>query len=229
VVTAQHALERCESSCRELDCELLWYVERSRALLRINQGDTADARAALRKLHCRARSDTAIAGAELFSMYDQTLDPGGGDLQADWQSAFAPDAYDPPNIWAMKVRALTAAGSLDEARSALALVPAEQLVRLPCDREYLGTLGALTRVALTLGAEDYARVLYDLLTPYPEYFAVNLSFFCEGSVSQLLGMLARSFGEVERARQHFEAAIAASEKAGLKASAADAQLELDRC
>jgi hypothetical protein len=107
------------------------------------------------------------------------------------------------------------------------LVPAERLTHLPCDREYLGTLGALARAAVSLNAEDYVRVLYELLSPYPEHFAVSLALLCEGSVSHLLGLLARNSGERERARRHFEVAASASKRAGLPACASEAQTELN--
>lgn len=113
------------------------------------------------------------------------------------------------------------------AAPALSRVPADRLRDLPCDRDYLGTLGALTRATLQLRALDYARVLYELLLPYSDYFALNISFVCEGSVSHLLGLLARSFGDLTRARQHFHAAIHASEKADLWGCAADSQRELE--
>jgi hypothetical protein len=109
------------------------------------------------------------------------------------------------------------------------MVPAEQLARLPCDREYLGTLGALARAALKLQAPDYVLALYKLLLPYPEHFAVNVSFLCEGSVSQLLGMLARSLGDRASARRQLELAVALSEQSGLLKCSAEAQLELCSC
>jgi len=129
----------------------------------------------------------------------------------------------------MKVRALAAAGARDEASPALAAESPAALRRLPCDRDYLGTLGALARASLILQATDYARVLYELLSPYPEDFAVNLAFVCEGSVSQMLGMLARILGERSQARQHLKMAVALSEQAGLATCAADARLELELC
>jgi len=227
VATAARALARCEACCREHDVELLWHVERFAALLRINQGDAVDGRDALLKLHRRAQRDDSIVGTELFCAYDRCVVLRAEPLRSSSLLALAPDAHDPPNLWALKVRSLAASGAVDEARSALARVAPERLARLPCDREYLGTLGALTRAALQLGALDYARVLYELLTPYPRYFAVNLAFYCEGSVSQLLGMLACKLGERKSARQHLEPAIRVSEKAGLWTCAADAQLQLE--
>jgi len=140
------------------------------------------------------RATTRLLGAEMFCAYDRSVVLLSDDEQPDWQPALAPSAYDRPNIWALKLRALAARGALDEAHRGLSLVSAARLACLPCDREYLGTLGALVRVALRVGAVDYARVLHALLEPYGEHFAVNPSFFCEGSVSQLLGMLAQSFG-----------------------------------
>jgi DNA-binding winged helix-turn-helix (wHTH) protein len=224
VPTATRALERCESRARDLESELVWHFKRFRVLTILNQGNRVEARAALRKLHCRAQSAGPV-GAELFCAYDHSLSASADPMPAAWQRALQPDAYDQPNIWALKVRALAANGSLDEARSALTLVPAQRLSHLPCDREYLGTLGALSRAALSLNAEEYTRTLYGLLSPYPDHFAVNLSFYCEGSVSHLLGLLARSFGDRERAARHFEKAVLASERAGLLPSASEAQME----
>jgi hypothetical protein len=223
------ALERSEARCREFDLELLWHVERFRALMRINTGHVVEGQATLRKLSQRATRIEPI-GANVFCAYDRSVVLAGSDVCGHhWESALAPNPEDPPNIWAMKVRALAAGGSKAEASHALSAMPADALRRLPCDREYLGTLGALVRVALCLQASDYARVLYELLSPYPEHFAVNLAFMCEGSVSQLLGMLARSFGEFGMARRHLQTAVALSEQSGFVTCGAEAQKELELC
>jgi hypothetical protein len=229
LATLSRALERSEARCREFDIELLWHIERFRALMRINVGHGAEGRAALLALHQRAENAGPV-GATVLCAYDQCVVLAASDRRGDsWQHALAQDADDPPNIWALKVRALATAGWHDEARSALAAVPAEALARLPCDREYLGTLGALARAALILQAPDYAHAVYAPLAPYPEYFAANLAFLCEGSVPQLLGMLARSRGDRATARQHLTSAIAASEQAGLSACASEARHEYSLC
>lgn len=229
LATMRRALERSEERCREFDRELLWHIERFRALARINAGQLAEGRAALLKLHHRALRIEPI-GASLFCAYDRSVVLAGSRAcSSQWESALARNPEDPPNIWSMKVRALAAAGARDEASHALAAVSPSALRRLPCDRDYLGTLGALARASLILQATDYARVLYELLSPYAEDFAVNLAFVCEGSVSQLLGMLARSLGERSQARQHLKMAVALSEQAGLATCAAEARLELELC
>jgi DNA-binding winged helix-turn-helix (wHTH) protein len=221
------ALDRCESMCRDLDTELLWHVERFRALMRINQGDGAGGRVELQAVQRRANG--WIVGSELFCAYDQIVVLETRDVRSASLRTLMPDPSDPPNIWALKLRALCAAGCQDEAQRALARLPAERLARLPCDREFLGTFGALARAALCLGAEAHCRAIYECLSPYPEHFAANLSFYCEGSVSLLLGLLARSFGDLASARDHFEVAAVLSERAGLAPSAAAARLERNRC
>jgi hypothetical protein len=86
-------------------------------------------------------------------------------------------------------------------------------------------MGALARTAVRLQAQAYARVIYERLLPFPACFAVNLSGFCEGSVSLLLGLLARCLGDTQRAGLHFEVAEMYSEQAGFSRSAAEAQIE----
>src|SRR5207237_398747 len=77
---------------------------------------------------------------------------------------------------------------------ALRSVPAERLADLPCDLDHLGTLGALSRAALALRELEYAEALYALLLPYPDHFAVHLSFFCDGAVRSVLGAIAVALG-----------------------------------
>ena len=228
LATMERALERSEQRCRDLDAELHWHVERFRALAHINQGHATEGRSELLKLHRRAQPRTSV-GIALFRAYDRSVLLEPGQAHDACQLALAPHAYDAPNVWAMKVRALAAIGSTEEASSALALMPVERLADLPCDREFLGTFGALARAALHLQAEPYARVAYERLAPFPQYFAVNVSFLCEGSVSLLLGLLARSFGELKSARRHFETALTVSQHAGLAPCAAEARMELNHC
>jgi hypothetical protein len=96
------------------------------------------------------------------------------------------DAADAPNLWSLKLRALAAAGLHAEARAGLRAVPPEQLALLPCDRDYLGTLGQLVRVALAVDASEYLPALRPLLAPYPDRLAAGVSFVSQGSVRELL-------------------------------------------
>ena len=221
------ALERATARCRDLDSELLWFFERCRVIARLNAGEGPTAHAALRALHTRARS-LAITGTELFCAYDEVLVLGTAEAGDSLRETFAAVPDDRPNLWSLKLRALQAAGMHDEARAALRLVPASRLAALPCDRDYLGTLGALTHAALALGELEYAAALYPLLLPYAQHFAAHMSLVCEGSVSGLLGMLARALGKKSEARTHLLTAIERSARVGLSSSIELAKRELTR-
>ena len=133
-----------------------------------------------------------------------------------------------PTSWSIKLRALAAAGLHDRARAGLAALAPAALGRLPRDRDHLGTLGALARTALALGALEHARALEQLLAPYEQHFAVQVAALCEGAALQLLGSLAAALGRPEQAIARLQAGIEASERAGLTVCALQARLELSR-
>jgi DNA-binding winged helix-turn-helix (wHTH) protein len=226
------ALATADTQARKLfHMELIWHFERLRVVLEINRAAGADALAELERLH-REAERRAISANEPFCAFDRCVifAEFGRPLALDdrLQRSLAYSAGDPPSIWALKVRALATAGQLDEAREALRNVTSAELALLPCDRDYLGTLGHLARAALLLGALDYASVLYRLLAPYPEAFAGHLDFFCEGSVAQLLGMLAQALGEHDAALAHFEAGLRSNERAGLGLRSDEARTQLSQ-
>jgi DNA-binding winged helix-turn-helix (wHTH) protein len=231
--SAASALERCEQRARLLHHEeLIWHSERAQRLLRINAGEFAHPWEDLEVLHQRAELKSMF-GTELFCAFDRSVVLGEfAPIAIDAQglrAALAYDASEPPSVWSLKLRALAAAGLHDEARSALHAVKVERLASLPCDRDHLGTLGQLTRAALLLSELEYAAELYRLLAPYPDHFALHVSFLCDGSVAQLLGMLARALGRTADARHQLEAALVHNERVGLAPRAAETRLELARC
>jgi hypothetical protein len=228
VTKAARALERWELRHKDLEGEMRWHHERMRALVMINLDQEREGRSALVALHRRSSCCEMRGGIALFCAYDQHMLFSPGKLDPALQRALAPAAFDPPNIWAHKLRALETAGALDDARSALELLPAGRLRALPCDREFLGTMGALARTALRLQAQAYIRVIYERLVPYPEHFAVGLFGLCEGSVSLLLGLLAWAGGDKRRASDHFDTAVLCSDRAGFARSAAEARTARER-
>lgn len=229
------ALERGEARSRELEGDLLWQFKRWRALTQLEAGgydelDKHEEQAeALRELHRRQRPTSTAYASELMCAYDLcvVLEEPDALPRRSLLEQFAPVADDPPNVWALKVRALCAAKLTIEARDQLALVPASALAALPCDRDYLGTLGALARAALALDAVDYIEALVPLLEPYSQHFAANVTFWCEGSVLELLGLLVWRLGEHAASLDLLQRGVALSERAGLLTSAARARVELE--
>jgi hypothetical protein len=224
------ALERGEVRARRVDADLLWQFLRLRAVASINAGERAQGAVALRALERRERPGRAFA-SDLWCAYDACVVLGEPERipRESLLERFGAQPADPPNIWAAKLRGLSAAGMLAEARTALAEIEPARLAALPHDRDYLGTLGALTRVALSLNAGEYLEALEPLLLPYVDRFAANVSFYCEGSVLQLLGSIAAHSGRRSEAMERLAEGIKACERAGLQTAAAQARLELSLC
>ncbi|HEX6240888.1 MAG TPA: hypothetical protein VFZ61_08340, partial [Polyangiales bacterium] len=223
-VSLRAAIQRGAAHARELHHgELLWHMERLRALADVNSSARAEGLAALRTLHGQATRES-ILHTMPFVAFDRAVVFGefapGAAIDDDMLNALAFDASEPPGIWSMKIRALSSAGLHDQARTMLrAVVPADDLVKLPCDSQYLGTLGHLSRAALALGATDYVRALYALLSRYPHHFTGHIAFLCEGSVPHLLGLLAQALSKHDAAREHLQRGLVMNEAAGFVALA----------
>jgi DNA-binding winged helix-turn-helix (wHTH) protein len=225
------ALERARQRCRELrHAELLWHCERFAVLAKIQSGAWAEGAKELSALHRRAEQGRITATAP-FVAFDRAVSLAeigqAPSLDADMRTALRFDASDPPSIWSLKVRAAVSCGWLDEARASLRSVAAADLAKLPCDRDILGTLGHLARAALALKEADYVAALYAMLARYRDGFAVGVAFLSEGSVQQLLGMLAPAQARAA-VLAHCEAGIAANDSGGFPLRAIEARLQLAR-
>jgi hypothetical protein len=209
--------------------ELLWHCQRFAALALINAGECTQGTLALEELLRRSEQE-ALEGARLLRAYDQAivLRRQPDSFVDSLRGVLALDSADAPSVWSTKVRVLTALGERRAAHAALSLVRPDQLARLPCDRDYLGTLGALAHASIELRARDYVAALYRLLEPYEQLFAAHIAFYCEGSVAQLRGLLAQSLGNSAAAEKHLVAGIARCDQAGLKTCAGQARHQLSR-
>jgi len=231
--TVRRSLGEAARRSRELrHGELLWHARRLMAIDSINRGECAEGLVALEKLHTRALR-WSILGTEPFRAFDRAVvfsECGAHTelVEGELRNALGYEDSEPPTIWSMKVRALATLGHGAEALASLRAVSPSALTRLPCDTHYLGTLGHVARSALLLGALEHAEAAYGLLGVYPDHYCGAGSFFSEGSVQQLLGMLAQALGRPDQARTHLRAAVAANDRAGLVLRAIEARLLLSR-
>jgi hypothetical protein len=118
-----------------------------------------------------------------------------------------PRTHDSPNSRSIKLRALAEYGFVSDAREALEAISVADLRDLPQDRDYLAVLADLSVVAVVAQVSEHAQVLYELLQPYPDYFAIGISFHCQGSIAHYLGNLARVLGRPEEARSLLERGV----------------------
>jgi hypothetical protein len=95
------------------------------------------------------------------------------------------------------------------------------------DAEWLPTMCQLSEAADALGARDLARRIYPALLPYRSLVGVEgIGAALHGSVELHLGLLARTFGDADVAREHFAAAVAANGRLGAPLLVARSQREL---
>jgi DNA-binding winged helix-turn-helix (wHTH) protein len=225
---AKRALDAGAAHARRVNhAEMLWHMERMRLLLAIETRESTDAAVELVALHERGLR-TQLFGVRTFCAFDVAvlLSPSQNRTDAAAPDALAFDAADPPTLWALKVRALAAAGHHSAARASLRMLAPGQLSALPCDRDYLGTLGHIGMAAVLLDDPEYVSAAAVCLAGYPAGFAANIGFACEGSVPHVRGLLLRALGEHAEARTLLEQGLHRDAEAGLVLCAERAHTEL---
>jgi tetratricopeptide (TPR) repeat protein len=108
-----------------------------------------------------------------------------------------------------------ACGELDRARAALDRLVARGLPSLPESSTWMVTMFMVADAARVLGDAAAARAAYDLLFPYAELpVMASLAVLCFGSAHRALGIAALTFGDVDLAVDHLEAAVTANRRLG---------------
>lgn len=182
--------------------ELGWHAERFQLLSRLQHVAVDVVAPELRALHLRALEES-ITASEVVRLFDAAVVLKQRIEADDLHIVLAHSPHDSPAMWSVKVQTLAAAGCLEEAANLIRRISPSALENLPRDRDYLGTLGALSRAALVLGRRDYIETLYGLLHPYEHRMALHISFLCLGPVAQLLGELAVALDWRSDALAHF--------------------------
>jgi tetratricopeptide (TPR) repeat protein len=121
--------------------------------------------------------------------------------------------------------ALCELGRLDEARGVLDALAAEGFADVPYDLFWLATLCAAGEAAARVGDRAAARTIYDLIAPFA-HLPATVTVCSLGSTSRFLGILAATLGDEDAAERHLLDAIADDTRAGSRAWAAAAQIEL---
>jgi hypothetical protein len=126
----------------------------------------------------------------------------------EWASAI-------PSFKAHWVRFLVECRRRDDARESFEALARDDFASITKDVGYLNSLAHLSVAAVWLQDKPRARVLYDLLAPYPNLNTPNGFNYYLGSVSFFLGQLARLLGETRTAVRHFEDAAAMNLRLGM--------------
>jgi len=125
---------------------------------------------------------------------------------------------------------LVDAGRLGEARALIDALAPDDFAAIRRDFLYPVALAWLAQVAAALNDAAYARTLYRLLEPLAERNLVVSVYSpgCLGSAHRYLAMLAETLGDVTRAVEHGNAALATNARVGARAALARTQHEQAR-
>ncbi|MBN1655850.1 MAG: AAA family ATPase [Deltaproteobacteria bacterium] len=211
--------------------ELTWFHQRLAIVQRMNAGELNGVSEALSELRERAEGLGLESGRMLCDLDSGVLLSLTGDIRpfaAELKDRLKVDESDSPNIWASKIQKMAELGLLKEAENALRRVSVTEIYELPVDLCYLATFANLALGSVAVRATHYIGAVYELLTPYPQYYAASLSFHCDGSISYYLGVLARALGRNRDAVSHLEAALEQNARFGLKAHVIRTRCELAR-
>jgi tetratricopeptide (TPR) repeat protein len=211
--------------------ELNWHQERMLFVHSLNRGEFAGAAERLMELRARAKQLNLQAWPTLWAVdYGSLLlwTTGMGEFAERLRPTFAWQSSDSPQARAHKLRGMVDCGFLDDARAALAQISVESLHDFPTDRDYLAFLAHYAVASMATGSLAHCSALYEELSPFPQYFAVGISYHCYSSISHLLGGLALALGREAKALEHFEEAVRRNGEMGWKPWLVRSQLDLAR-
>lgn len=205
------------------NAELSWHHERMLLIKAMNEGAFVQVKSDLIGLRERARRLDLHASQLLWS-----LDYGVFLCRTSDVSALAPRVrpvlkateHDSPQTRASKIRTMVDFGLIDDVAMAMAQIPVSAIEDLPHDRDYLAVLCHLAVGAAAANSVVHCRALVRMLAPYSAFYAVGISFHCEGSVASHLGLMCEALGELDRAREHYALGLEREQAFGLMPRAA---------
>jgi tetratricopeptide (TPR) repeat protein len=187
-----------------------WQAAIWRTMVALIEGQVSDAeRLAHEALSIGVREDATTAsqyfGAQLMALRREQLRFGELEPAARGFVDANPDRL----VWRVALTMLLCDGGRhDEAREMLEPVTEASLRALTRDLDWLPTLTLLAEAAAVLSDRPRARLLYELLEPHAgRVVVVGAGAVCRGALDGYLGVLARTFGDGERAVAHLDAAI----------------------
>ncbi|HKP57065.1 MAG TPA: AAA family ATPase [Polyangiales bacterium] len=226
----ERALEARETALARLgNIELNWHHERMLMVMRLNRGELGRVAQDLAQLRERGRRFRLQAYRTLLSVdfgmfLLRTSDPG--EFGQKIRDSLTPSQHDSPSRRARKLRSMADFGLLADLERTLQQISIESLYDLPCDRDYLTVLCNLAQGASVARSVEHARALYELLSPYPDYYGIDISFHSDGSVSYYLARLSLLLGQEAAAQTHYERALELHERMTLRPYAALTSFEL---
>lgn len=216
---AQHDLAEAGRIAEELGQPAqLWLVRGQEANLAIGTGDLTAADALVAQaLEAGqvAQPDTAIPH-ELMQRAALAELRGGLETLEPELRALAAEQPARPIFRCTHTHLLAHIGRIDEAKQQLAELARDGFTALPFDQEWLCAVSFLADTVALVEDVSAAAELYKLLMPWAEFIAVDPSESIRGSLQRDLGLLAAVLQRWDDASAHFDRAVVANERTGLR-------------
>jgi predicted ATPase/DNA-binding SARP family transcriptional activator len=162
-----------------------------------------------------AQPDTAIPH-ELMQRAALAEFRGGLDALEPELRALAAEHPARPVFRCAHIHLIARVGRLDEAGRELADLVRDGFTALPFDQEWLCATSFLADTAALVDNPEAAAELYGLLAPWGGFTVVDASESLRGSLQRDLGLLASVLERWDDAVAHFETALEANERMGLR-------------
>jgi tetratricopeptide (TPR) repeat protein len=195
----------------------LWQVESSRAMLALAKGSLAEAEELVPRARALGEKAQPAVAIPVYRLQRYTLCEFRGrlaDVLPEIRDSVAEYPTRPVFRCAL-AHCHARLGRLAESARAFGEIEPAEFV-LPFDQEWLLGMSMLAETSALLRRRDSATVLYRLLTPWAELNVGDHPEAIRGSVARYLGILASAVERWDDAELHFEAAIAANERMGLR-------------
>jgi len=98
-------------------------------------------------------------------------------------------------------------GERDEGLAAFEELAHDDFAAIPHDMFWFTAVCVASEACALIGDAERARQLYALLIPYRDRMVQVTQAACFGSAERFLGLLASTYGDVDRAAEHFQAAL----------------------
>jgi tetratricopeptide (TPR) repeat protein len=120
-------------------------------------------------------------------------------------------------VWgAMLAQVYVRVGDRQRGMEQFERLAADDFAGVPRDMLWLSTLCLAAEACELLGDRERAGVLYELVLPYRARHVQGGVASSSGSAERFLGLLALTQGDLARAQEHLQAALAANEKWNLR-------------
>jgi class 3 adenylate cyclase len=219
-------LERVENeitACRKIAEEVgqpyyAWQAEAFQAMHLLMQSSYDEAEEAARRAYAIGQRGHSEMAMIVFAIHSFFLSWRAGTLGELGEGGEGLSKQYPESAWPAALALVYAeADDREKAERAFRRLARDGFRRIRRDANWLTAMGCLALACRYLGDKQSARLMYEMLTPYGDHcVSITGGVACLGPVHTFLGLLSVTQEQWNEAIEHFERAIAISDRIGAR-------------